>query len=156
MKNKLLILIPAVLVILVAGIGAFLLLTKSATFNLDEQYYGNAELTLISADKLQRLVDDKSSFAVFVSQPACRASADFEKVLQSFIAKYPMKFYEIAFSDLKNLSFAENVRFYPSFLIFEKGKLVDLLEADSDDDAGAYTSLDDFETWFTKQVTLQE
>ena len=154
MKNKLPIFLSAVLVVIVAIVCAFPLLAKPATFRLDEQYYGTAELTPISAEELQRLVYNKSSFAVFVSQPSCRTSADFEKILQSFVVAHPMQFYEIAFSDLKNLSFAEAVRFYPSFLIFKDGKLVDFLEADSDEDASAYTSLDGFETWCTKQVIL--
>lgn len=156
MKNKLLVILPAVFIALVAGFCAFLLLAKPAPFRLNEQFYGTAELTSISVDELQRLVDDKASFVVFISQPSCRASADFEKILQSFIAKHPMKFYEIAFSDLKNLPFAKGVRFYPSFLVFKNGQLVDFLEADSDEDASAYTSLDGFETWFTKQIILQE
>ena len=65
-----------------------------------------------------------------------------------------MKFYEIAFSDLENLPFVADVRFYPSFLIFKKGKLVDFLEADNDDHAAAYTSLDGFQNWLTGQVIL--
>lgn len=154
MKNKLFIILPAALIALIAASCAIFFATRPASFRLDDRFYGDATLETISADDLQRLVDDKSSFAVFVSQPSCRTSADFEKNLQSFIAKYPMHFYEIAFSNLKTLPFAEKVRFYPSFLIFKDGKLVDFLEADSGEDASAYTSLDGFETWFTKQVSL--
>lgn len=154
MKNKLLLILPTTLIVVIAVTCAFLLLAKPAPFRLDERYYGDAELTPISADELQRLVDDKTSFAVFVSQPSCRASTDFEKVLQSFVAAHSMQFYEIAFSDLKELPLAENVRFYPSFLIFKNGALVDFLEADSDEDASAYISLDGFETWIAKQVIL--
>jgi len=151
-KNKLLVIIPTVLIAVVAVACAVFFLLHSAPFRLDEQYYGSAALDSISATELQQFVDEKKSFAVFVSQPSCRASADFEKVLQSFIAETPMRFYEIAFSDLKELPFASEVRFYPSFLIFKQGKLVDFLEADSDDDASAYTSLDGFKAWLSKQV----
>lgn len=154
MKNKLLVILPTALIALVAAVCAVLFLTHPAPFRLDETDYGNAALEPISAERLQQLVDEKASFAVFVSQPSCRASADFEKVLQSFVAEHSMRFYEIAFSDLKDLSFAKDIRFYPSFLIFKKGKLIDFLEADNDEDASAYTSLDGFMTWFTKQVVL--
>lgn len=152
MKNKLLVIIPTVLIAIAAVACAVFFSLQSAPFRLDEQYYGSAALDSISAAELQQLVDEKKSFAVFVSQPSCRASADFEKVLQSFIAETPMRFYEIAFSDLKELPFASEVRFYPSFLIFKRGKLVDFLEADNDDDASAYTSLDGFKAWLSKQV----
>lgn len=152
MKNKLLVIIPAALIIIAAVACAVFFSLQSAPSHLDEQYYGSAALDSISATELQRFVNEKKSFAVFVSQPSCRASADFEKVLQSFIAEVPMRFYEIAFSDLKELSFASEVRFYPSFLIFKQGKLVDFLEADNDDDASAYTSLDGFKAWLSKQI----
>ena len=138
MKRKLLIILPAALIVIIAVVCGLIFVLHPAPFRLDDQYYGEASLETISADHLQRLVDEKSSFAVFVSQPACRASDNFEKVLQSFVAEHPMKFYEIAFSDLENLPFVAGVRFYPSFLIFKKGKLVDFLEADNDDHAAAY------------------
>lgn len=154
MKNKLPIILSVALVAVVVAVCVFLSFAKPVPFRLDESYYNDAAIETIPADNLQRLVNDRASFAVFVSQPSCRTSADFEKILQSFIAEHPVHFYEIAFSDLKNLPFAEDVRFYPSFLIFKDGKLVDFLEADSDDDASAYTSLDGFTTWFTKQVLL--
>lgn len=154
MKNKLLVIIPTALIAIAAVACAVFFSLRPAPFRLDEQYYSSAALDSISASELQQLVDEKKSFAVFVSQPSCRASADFEKVLQSFIFETPMRFYEIAFSDLKELSFASEVRFYPSFLIFKQGKLVDFLEADNDDDASAYTSLDGFKAWLSKQVIL--
>lgn len=154
MKRKLLIILPAALIIIIAVVCGIIFALHPAPFRLDDQYYGEASLETISADQLQQLVDEKSSFAVFVSQPACRASDNFEKVLQSFVAEHPMKFYEIAFSDLENLPFVADVRFYPSFLIFKKGKLVGFLEADNDDHAAAYTSLDGFQTWLTEQAIL--
>ncbi len=154
MKNKLFIILPIALIVVVAAVCVFFFAAQPSSFRLDDQYYNNATLETISADDLQRLVDSKASFAVFVSQPSCRTSADFAKILQAFIAEHPLHLYEIAFSDLKTLPIADEVRFYPSFLIFKNGKLVDFLEADSDEDAGAYTSLDGFTTWFTKQVVL--
>lgn len=154
MKNKLFIIIPTVLIVAMAAVCAIIFTLQPASFRLDDRYYDDAALETISADDLQRLVDEKSSFAVFVSQPSCRTSADFEKILQSFIVEHPLHLYEIAFSDLKTLPVADEVRFYPSFLIFKNGKLVNFLEADSNDDASAYTSLDGFITWFTQQVIL--
>lgn len=154
MKNKLLVILPTIFIVIAAVACAIIFSLQRAPFRLDEQYYNHAALDAISAGDLQQLVDEKKSFAVFVSQPSCRASADFEKVLREFVAATNIQIYEIAFSDLKDLSFASEVRFYPSFLISKQGKLVDFLEADNDDDAAAYTSLDGFKTWFTEQVIL--
>lgn len=156
MKNKLLIILPVTIVAILAIACAIFFTTRSNAFRLDDQYYGSASIEPVSVSTLQQLVDQKSSFAVFVSQPSCRASAELENILQSFTEQHQIHFYEIAFSDLKSLSFAEEVRFYPSFLIFKNGQLVDFLEADNDEDAAAYTSVDGFETWFTKNVILRE
>ncbi len=153
MKNKLAVIIPTIFVVVLAAACAFFIL-RPTSFRLDEEYYSEDMIQPISATDLQRLIDKKSSFAVFVSQPACRTSDDLKKHIQSFTAEHSLKFYEIAFSELKTLPVADAVRFYPSFLIFEKGKLVDFLEADSDEDAPAYTSLDGFQAWFTKRVAL--
>lgn len=127
---------------------------KTSTFSLDEKYYGSNEIKEIEVSELSSLTENKESFGVFIYQPMCATSADFEQVLHDFQEKYAVSFYKIAFSKVKDdLEFLE---YYPSFIIYQDGKMVDFLEADKDDDVDYYLSVEGFEEWLTKYVELPE
>ena len=124
-------------------------------FYLESNYYGTSNMTGIEIDKVNQLIDKKESFAVFVYQPMCVTSSDFESVLSDFLKSNKISIYKIAFSDIKNTDIGKSIKYYPSFIIYNKGKIVDFLEADKDEDVARYTSKDDFEKWFTKYVKLR-
>ena len=62
----------------------------------------------------------------------------------------------IAFSDIKDTSIGDDIKYYPSFAIFNKGTMVDYLDAESSEDLNYYNSLSDFKDWFTSYVNLKE
>lgn len=154
MKNRrsLIIITISLVVILVAFV--VIMLTRTHKFTLSPEYYGAAEVQNINIDELQSLIDGQKSFGLFISQPACQASADLGKYLQEFADTHSLKFYEISFSTIKDSNIIPDLKFYPSFAIFHNGRVVNFLEADSDEDAAAYTSVDGFEDWFSGYVEL--
>ncbi|HAB66486.1 MAG TPA: hypothetical protein DCE23_03865, partial [Firmicutes bacterium] len=93
---------------------------------------------------------------VFLYQPSCIASADFESVLNEFINSNKISIYKLTFSSIKNTEIGEKIKYYPSFMIYNKGEMVDFLESDKDEDVEYYTSKDGFTKWFTKYVKLRE
>lgn len=147
------------------GIGLIFILTimtvllfvnkKEKKFYLENHYYTSSDVKEIKMDDLSDLINKKESFAVFVYQPMCVTSSDFESVLSDFLKSNKISIYKIAFSDIKNTDIGKSIKYYPSFIIYNKGKIVDFLEADKDEDVARYTSKDDFEKWFTKYVKLR-
>ena len=125
-------------------------------FYLEDKYYGNSEFTTIESNDLNKLMNNKESFALFIYQPACVTSSDFEQVLYDFTQSNNIKIYKIAFSDIKNTKLNESIKYYPSFAIFNKGQMVDYLDANSDDDLKYYKSKVEFKKWFTNYVLLKE
>lgn len=123
-------------------------------FYLDEKYYGNNEIYEIDIDKFNELLSNKESFGIFIYQPACSTSADFEQVLYDFLNQNQISIYKIKFSDI--YEHTDFLKFYPSFIIYKDGKMIDFLEADKDDDLKYYQSVDGFKEWFTKYVILKE
>lgn len=152
MKRHILAIVAIIITALV--IVAAIFHVKNARFALSSEYYGVSEIQAIDSTTLNQLISDHKSFGLFVSQPSCQASADLEKYLNDFINVHQMKFYEISFSALKDDNIIPDLRFYPSFVIFHDGKVVDFLEADSDEDAAAYTSVAGFEEWFSGYAQL--
>lgn len=125
------------------------------TFYLENNHYGTNNMIEISIDELEQLSNKKESFAVFVYQPMCVTSSDFESVLNAFLEEEKITIYKIAFSSIKDTEIGKSIKYYPSFIIYKKGKIIDFLEADKDEDVNYYTSKEGFKNWFTKYIKLK-
>lgn len=125
-------------------------------FYLDEKYYGDSDYITITDSEFNKIVNDKQSFAVFIYQPLCTNSIEFNKLLDKFIEKNNMTIYKMSYEDMQKTELSEVIKYYPSFVIYEKGKLVSNLDASNDAHINYYKELDQFEDWFTKFVKLKE
>ena len=124
-------------------------------FFLEDMYYEQSKVTEIDTNTFNNLIEKKKSFVIFVYQPMCITSSDFESVLNDFLNENTLSIYKIAFSDIKNTDAGKTVKYYPSFIIYEEGKIVDYLEANKDEDVEYYSSKDEFKKWLTKYVKLK-
>lgn len=150
-KKKLLLVISALLLLSLIIFISFKILNHN--FYLDDKYYGNNEIYEIGIEEFNNLISNKESFGIFVYQPACTTSAEFEQVLYDFFKQNNMSIYKIKFSDI--YEHTDFLKFYPSFIIYRNGKMVDFLEADKDKDLKYYQSVNGFKEWFTKYVILK-
>lgn len=149
-KILILLILLIALVILVVNLSK-----KDKKFYLEDKYYEEAKINEIDENKLESLINNKESFVVFIYQPMCITSSSFNELLNEFTNKYNMTIYMIPFSSIKDTNLEKYVKYYPSFVIFNKGKVADYLEADSDDDTKCYENLPDFEDWFFSYVLLK-
>ena len=129
--------------------------TRPKTFYLDENYYSSDTIKEISVSELDTLIENKKSFVVFVYQPMCLTSNDFAQVLNEFSNEEKIAIYKIAYSNIKDTKLGTKVKYYPSFLIYNKGKLISYLKSNKDEDTLCYTSKEEFKKWFTKYVKLK-
>ena len=150
-KKKLLLVISVLILLSIIIFITFKVLNRN--FYLDDKYYGNNEIYEIGIEEFNNLISNKESFGIFVYQPACTTSAEFEQVLYDFFKQNNMSIYKIKFSDI--YEHTDFLKFYPSFIIYRNGKMVDFLEADKDKDLKYYQSVDGFSEWFTKYVILK-
>lgn len=155
MKNKVIIFLLILFILIVYTIVTLFINKKEKTFYLEDNYYKLNNITEIKIDELNKLIDKKESFAVFIYQPMCLTSSSFERVLKDFLDDKQISVYKISFSNIKDTDLGKIIRFYPSFIIYNKGKIIDFLEANKDEDIKFYTSKEYFEEWFTKYVKLK-
>lgn len=146
------------IIIFILGLASYFLFNKKKEniIYLEDKYYEEKKIVEISYNELEELIKNKESFALFVYQSLCSTSADFEEVLNKFLDNNQVTFYKISFSSIKNEELGKYVKYYPSFVIFNKGEVVDYLEADKDTDINYYTSSNKFKKWFTKYVYLRD
>lgn len=155
MKKKWLIISIVALIIVVAAIVVFLIFqNQNKIFSLESKYYNTGEKIEINISELEELISDKESFVVFVSQDMCLASSNFEVVINDFLEEYPITIYEINYSELKESDLGDFLEYYPSFVIYKNGKMVDFLDANADEDTDYYKTKEGFKNWFTQYVNL--
>lgn len=154
MKKKKTIMILGVILFLVVILGIILWQKSVRPFRLESKYYEKSEYLDLDKEKFEQLAEAKESFVVFICQDLCANSAGFNKLLDQFLAKHRMAIYKMYYSDVKETTLGEKIKYYPSFAIFRKGKIVDFLSADKDEHIKVYQDVNEFEKWLAKYVVL--
>ncbi len=72
---------------------------SKSTFELEEKYYNNSSLNDIDITLFDTLIENKESFVVFIYQPMCSTSNNFNNIINEFIEKYQIGFYKLSFGD---------------------------------------------------------
>lgn len=118
---------------------------------LDNEYYGEgAEFIGLSAGEYENLIKDKKTFLVFVDQGGCTTADRLRGYMKDYMKEKGILAYRIMFSDLKESSLHNKVKYYPSVAVVSKGKVVGFLRADVDEDAEMYNDYEAFKGWIGK------
>lgn len=155
MSKKVISIFSIAIAIFVIAIASFVIF-RDFKFELNDGMYGDGQVVNITIDNIGSKVADHQSFALFVSQPGCRTADDLRKIVKEFASTHHLTIYEVDYSGLRESGLVPGLKFYPSFVVFRRGKPVDFLEADSQDDVSAYSTLDGFSTWFTDHIILKD
>ena len=155
MKKRIIIILSIIFIIL----GVIIIIerdlifkTSNVLFYLDDKYYNKGVSIEISSLEFEEKIKNKESFALFIHQPVCSKSYEFNKIQSLYQQENNMVFNKILFEDMKNTNLYEIIKYYPSFAIFKDGKLVDYLDAESNDDILKYKDYDKFSKWFNSYV----
>lgn len=115
---------------------------------LDVEYYADgAEFMELSAGEYEGLVEARKSFVVMVDQVGCTTADRLREYVTQYMTETGILVYKMMFSEVKESSLNEAVKYYPSVVVVGKGAVRGYLRADSDDDAEAYNNYDAFKEW---------
>ncbi len=161
-KKGILGLILALIAVVVGGVlfvGAVGGWFNEAKVILDEEYYCSEEceerLMDLTASDYEGLVGEKKSFLVFVDQGGCTTADRLRGYMEEYAKNKGFLVYKIIFSEAKNSSLHDYVKYYPSVAMIDKGNVVDFLRADSDEDAILYNNYEAFEEWMEGHLVLK-
>ena len=140
--------------IIVLILVSLLLVGCSGKIKLESKYYKKSEYIDLDYSKVDDLIKSKENFVVFIYQPMCTMSSSFEEILDKYMKERTISVYKMSFTDMKKTELKDTVRFYPSFIIFKDGEVVDFLDADSDEDTNNYKILKAFKEWFEGYVEI--
>ena len=109
----------------------------------------------LDLEGLEKLIEDKESFGVFVYLPGCTSCAAFSDVLNDFQKQNTITFYKTQIKYAKETDIGNKIKYAPSFVIFKEGKIVGYLDAESDEDLPFYETVENFKEWLTKYINLK-
>lgn len=147
-------LIVALIVVLMGGIlfvGAVSGWFDDSKVVLDAEYYKDSgEFMDLTAGEYEALVGSKKSFVVFVDQSGCTTADRLREYTEQYMKERGIVVYRMMFSEVKESSLREFVKYYPSVAIVDKGVVKGYLRADSDEDAGIYNNYEEFKNWMNR------
>lgn len=125
---------------------------KKEKFYLDTKYYNEGEFIKVDSDFVN---NNKGSYVIFTYNNYCAFPVSCESVFKSFMEKYHIDFYSINIEEFKNTFLHDTVSYAPSVIIVKDGKVIDYLDAESDEDYKRYIDESSFEKWIKGYIYLE-
>ncbi len=147
--KKILVLLIAILVILTGC-------DRKEKFYLDDKYYGDYKFIDVDNNKIDKLQKDKASYMVFTFNPYCQFQKPCDEVFEAFMKDYNISIYNIPFAEFKETELYKHVKYAPSVILINKGKVVAYLDANKDEDLDKYQEVKDFKEWVERYVYLEK
>ncbi len=137
--------------------GGFFLLqsTIPRKFKIESDLYGASEMIDIQKEDYEKLINEKKSFIVMVDKPECYTTADMRARMANFPDDMQFKYYRIMWSQAKESSLHEKIKFVPSVAIVRNGIVVDFLDADSDEDTPKYNESQALQDWINDYIIFE-
>ena len=124
------------------------------SFRLNDEYYNNSEQIDITSEEYNELIDDKKSFILFIDQTNCITANGLRDMFNRFTTEHPIQILRIMWPETAETNLRDSVHYFPSVVLINNGKIVDALQADSDEYTKYYNSYDDFSGWLTKNIVF--
>lgn len=129
---------------------------KDEKFYFNDEYYQSTELINTNSSEINKLIDEKKSFGVILYTPGCTSCIKFEALMETFRQEKNMSFYNLSAEEMQKTIINDYVKYTPSLILFNKGKVVSYLDAASDNDLKYYETIDNFTEWISKYVYLEK
>lgn len=119
---------------------------------IEKKYYNNSGLVSTNEGEIKSLLDDKKSFIVFTYNSYCSFSKPCEEVFHSISKELNISILQIPFEEFKNTDLYKTIKYGPSIIIINKGKIYKYLDPNKDEDLNRFQNKEDFSNWLLEYV----
>lgn len=151
--------LPLVMALIVVVLGSILFVGAANGWfdnhkvKLDAEYYADgAEFMELTAGEYEGLIEAKKSFVVMVDQSGCTTADRLREYVTRYMTETGILVYKMMFEQVKESSLHDQVKYYPSVVVVDKGVVRAYLRADSDEDAEVYNNYNAFREWMEKYL----
>jgi ribosome biogenesis protein Tsr3 len=121
-------------------------------YYLNDKYYSTNEFIEINSNKIDQYKND--SYILFTYNNYCTLPIPCETIFEEFTKKNNIAIVSIPFENFRKTYLYKEVKYAPSIIVINKGKIVTYLDANSDNDLPKYQNVSEFENWISKYVYL--
>lgn len=123
---------------------------------LDDKFYNSTEYIQLTGAELNDMQDSDSSYLIYLHNDNCTLVIPFKEILDKYVDKYHISFYNMRFEEFKDTYMHDEVKYAPSVIIVSKGKVIDYLNADKDEDYERYQDVDKFAEWLNSYIEVED
>ena len=111
---------------------------ESSKFYLNDEYYNAGKLVDIDSKELTNMLKSNDSFILFTYNPYCNFKVSCENVVENFSKNNNITIFKIPFEEFKNTKLYNTIKYAPSIILINKGKIETYLDPNKDEDSIKY------------------
>lgn len=119
---------------------------------LEDKYYNKYEYIKVKSDEISK----KENFVLFTYNNYCSLKVPCEDIFEEFMKKYNISFLSIPFEEFQDTYLYKTVKYGPSVIVVNKGKIIAYLDANKDEDIEKYQDVDKFKEWISNYIYLKK
>ena len=149
MKNKKLLIVCIIALLLVVSLLKFLVLKDN---HLSKKYYGKHEYITVETDDIERMRNE--TYLLYIHYDYCIFTVPTYNVIQEMMYKYNISVLKMHYAKFSKTYLHDTVKYAPSLIIVKNGKILDFLDAESDEDLPIYQDSNKMAEWVSEYVDL--
>ena len=149
MKNKKIWITCIVVVLLVIILLVILTLNDK---HLSKKYYGKHEFITVETEDIEKMRNE--TYLLYIHYDYCIFTVPTDNVIQEMMDKYNISVLKMHYEKFSKTYLHDEVKYAPSLLIVKNGKILDFLDAESDEDLPIYQDSNKMAEWVSKYVDL--
>lgn len=119
---------------------------------LDDIYYNKGNFIDIDSKYIDN--EHHKSYVLFAYNSFCTFQIPCEDIFKEFMVKYKIDFLSINIDEYKKTKLYNTVKYAPTIIIVNDGKIIAYLDAESDADLNKYQDVKEFEEWINNYIYI--
>lgn len=111
---------------------------ENSKFYLNDEYYNAGKLVDIDSKELTNILKSNDSFILFTYNPYCNFKVSCENVVENFSKNNNITIFKIPFEEFKSTKLYNTIKYAPSIILVNKGKIETYLDPNKDEDSIKY------------------
>ncbi|MBD9115188.1 hypothetical protein EGP95_05340 [bacterium] len=111
---------------------------ENSKFYLNDEYYNAGKLVDIDSKELTNILKSNDSFILFTYNPYCNFKVSCENIVENFSKNNNITIFKIPFEEFKNTKLYNTIKYAPSIILVNKGKIETYLDPNKDEDSIKY------------------
>ena len=121
---------------------------------LSNEFYSEGNFKEINNDSINQY--NNKTYLLFTYNNYCSLPIPCDKIFLEVAKKNNISILSMPFSEFKKKVFYDTVKYAPSIIIVDEGKVIKYLDANKDEDLEKYQDVDKFEKWLNENIYLKK